>query len=78
MCLAVPGEVVELVDEDGGHAALVDVLGVRRWVDVGLLEHEELAAGDWVLIHVGFAMSRIDSTEAAELLAMLQETAQTG
>lgn len=77
MCLAVPGEVVELFDDDVGHGALVDVLGVRRRVDVGLLEDDELAVGDWVLVHVGFAMSRIDPTEAAELLAMLQESART-
>ena len=76
MCLAIPGEIVELLDEDGEPAALVDVLGVRRQVHLGLLEHEQLAPGDWILIHVGFAMSRIDAAEAAEVLAMLKEAAQ--
>jgi hydrogenase expression/formation protein HypC len=79
MCLAIPGEVVELptARDPAGPAgadqlALVDVLGVRRRINIGLLENEQLSCGDWVLIHVGFAMSKIDETEAAEALAMLE------
>jgi hydrogenase expression/formation protein HypC len=63
MCLGIPGRVVEMV-EDNDHLAKVDVAGVRRVINVGLLEDEHLALGDWVLIHVGFAMSKIDEEEA--------------
>lgn len=63
MCLAIPGCVVEFLDE-GRQLAKVDVSGVRRNVHVGLLSGDGLAVGDWVLIHVGFAMSRIDEAEA--------------
>ena len=73
MCLAIPGRIVEFADE---HLALVEVSSVRRKVNVDLLRDESLAIGDWVLIHVGFAMSRISESQAAEqlrLLAMLGE-----
>ena len=70
MCLAIPGQIVTLVDESKGLAA-VDVVGVRRTVNIGLLDHA--GPGDWVLIHVGFALSRIDEEEAAATLALLQE-----
>ena len=70
MCLAIPGQIVTLVDEAKGLAA-VDVVGVRRTVNIGLLDHA--GPGDWVLIHVGFALSRIDEEEAAATLALLQE-----
>ena len=65
MCLAIPGRVIEVVDESN-RLALVDVAGVRRTVNIGLLDAEGKSAepGDWVLIHVGFAMSRIDEDEA--------------
>jgi hydrogenase expression/formation protein HypC len=71
MCLAIPGQVVELLDSHE-HLARVDVSGVGRIVNVGLLEDEALAPGDWVLIHVGFAMSKIDEEEASLALASLQ------
>jgi hydrogenase expression/formation protein HypC len=71
MCLAIPGQVVELLDNHE-HLARVDVSGVGRIVNVGLLEDEALAPGDWVLIHVGFAMSKIDEEEASLALASLQ------
>lgn len=74
MCLAIPGRVTEL-DPDG-HFALVEVSGVRRRVNVDLLRAEGVARDDWVLIHVGFAMSRISAREAEEqmqLLSMLGE-----
>jgi hydrogenase expression/formation protein HypC len=70
VCLGIPGQVVELLDHE--HLAKVDVSGVGRVVNIGLLEDEDVAPGDWVLIHVGFAMSRIDEDEAARALASLQ------
>jgi len=76
MCLAIPGQIVELAP--GGHLATVEVSRVRRTINVDLLE-PQAAPGEWVLIHVGFAMSRISAGEAAEqlrLLAMLGEDAQ--
>ena len=67
MCLGIPGRVVELLDSHE-HLARVDVNGVGRIVNVGLLEDEPVGPGDWVLIHVGFAMARIDEAEAAAAL----------
>jgi hydrogenase expression/formation protein HypC len=72
MCLAIPGEVVELLAGNGDQLAIVDVVGVRRRINVGLLEDEPVQPGDWVLIHVGFAMSKVDEEEAAEALRMLE------
>jgi hydrogenase expression/formation protein HypC len=75
MCLAIPGRIVDFADADR-HLALVDVSGVRRKVNVDLLQDEPLGQGDWVLIHVGFAMSKISEEHAREqlrLLAMLGE-----
>ncbi len=71
MCLGIPGQVVELVD-DNDHLAKVDVAGVRRMINIGLLEDEGLRIGDWVLIHVGFAMAKIDEAEAARAMEGLQ------
>ena len=71
MCLGIPGQVVELVDHND-QLARVDVSGVTRIINIGLLEDEQLRPGDWVLIHVGFAMSRIDEEEASRALASLQ------
>jgi hydrogenase expression/formation protein HypC len=70
MCLGIPGEIVELAD-DGSQLATVDVVGVRRRISVALLDTDALRAGDWVLVHVGFAMSRIDEAEASATLALL-------
>lgn len=72
MCLAIPGQVVELLSEDR-NLAMVDVLGVRRKVDLGLLQEDPPVTGDWVLIHVGFAMSKIDAADAEQQLRMLME-----
>jgi hydrogenase expression/formation protein HypC len=74
MCLAIPGQVVELVDVDN-RIAKVDVAGVRRNVNVGLLDGDgnEVQPGDWVLIHVGFAMSKVDEEEAQATLSLLQK-----
>lgn len=63
MCLAIPGKIVEM-DPQNAHLAVVDVVGVRRKVDLGLLQDQPLVPGDWVLIHVGFAMSKISEAEA--------------
>ena len=71
MCLGIPGQVVELLDYHE-HLARVDVNGVGRIVNIGLLEDEHLEPGDWVLIHVGFAMSKIDEAEAAMALSSLR------
>jgi hydrogenase expression/formation protein HypC len=70
MCLAIPGKIIELVPEFP-HLALVEVAGVRRRVDLGLLQDDPPAVGDWVLIHVGFAMSKISEREAAEQMRTL-------
>lgn len=70
MCLAIPGEIVEIMPDRP--VATVDVTGVRRAVNTALLDGERLAAGDWVLIHVGFAMSKIDEEEARATLALLE------
>ena len=72
MCLAIPGQIVELLAEDRD-LALVEVLGVRRKVDLGLLQDDRPTTGDWVLIHVGFAMSRISETDAVDQMRMLTE-----
>jgi hydrogenase expression/formation protein HypC len=78
MCLGIPGQIVEIVDTEN-RVAKVDVSGVRRNVDVGLLWDGPDAAGvgDWVLIHVGFAISRIDEGEARETLRALRALGQT-
>jgi hydrogenase expression/formation protein HypC len=70
MCLGVPGRIVELTDE--AQLARVDVNGVGRTISTALLEDEALSAGDWVLIHVGFAIAKIDEDEAREAMATLQ------
>jgi hydrogenase expression/formation protein HypC len=73
MCLAVPGQVVALVDEEN-RLARVEVAGVHRNVNIGLLDSEAggVRPGDWVLIHVGFALSKIDEEEAHATLRLLQ------
>lgn len=71
MCLAIPGQIVEIVDE-ATQLAKVDVAGVRRNVNVGLLE-DGAAIGDWVLIHVGFAISKVDEEEALATLSLVQK-----
>jgi hydrogenase expression/formation protein HypC len=75
MCLGIPGQIVELLDQDD-QLARVEVAGVRRTINVGLLEDEGIATGDWVLIHVGFAMSKIDEEEAAMALSSLKMMGQ--
>jgi hydrogenase expression/formation protein HypC len=73
MCLAIPGRIIEVVDEPN-RLAKVDVAGVRRTVNVGLLDGEDGGAGpgDWVLIHVGFAISKVDEDEARATRELLE------
>jgi len=75
MCLGIPGQIVELLPGDE-QLARVEVAGVRRTINVGLLEDERIQVGDWVLIHVGFAMSKIDEEEAAMALSSLRMMGQ--
>lgn len=70
MCLAIPGRIVELTS-DNRHFAVVEVARVRRKVNVDLVRDEHLAPGDWVLIHVGFAMSKISEKDAEEQIRIL-------
>lgn len=74
MCLGIPGQIVEIVDEDL-QLAKANVSGVRRNINIGLVHHDEqkVEIGDWVLIHVGFALSKIDETEAQSTLRALAE-----
>ena len=74
MCLAIPGQVVQVVDELN-RLAKVDVVGVQRSVNIGLLDGEDgggVGPGDWVLIHVGFAISQIDEDEARATRELLE------
>jgi len=74
MCLAIPGQVVEIVDA-GNQLATVDVVGVRRTINVALLADDGgggVSPGDWVLIHVGFAISKVDEDEAQATLHLLE------
>jgi hydrogenase expression/formation protein HypC len=73
MCLAIPGQVVEVVDDER-RLALVEVAGVRRTVNVGLLDVDGhgVGPGDWVLIHVGFAISQVDEEEARATRDLLE------
>ena len=72
MCLAIPGKIVEMVDVEN-HIAKVEVGGVRRNINIGMLPEDEIQVGDYVLIHVGFAMSKVDEHEAEETLRLLKE-----
>ena len=75
MCLGIPGEVIEILP-DRPDLARVDVSGVKRAVNIGLLEDEDVRPGDWILIHVGFALSKIDEAEAQAALAFLESIGQ--
>jgi hydrogenase expression/formation protein HypC len=73
MCLAIPGRVMEIVDASN-RLARVDVAGVQRTVNVALLDADGVSVqpGDWVLIHVGFALSKVDEAEAEATLSLLR------
>ena len=79
MCLGIPGQIVEVVSDDL-KLAIADVSGVRRQVNIACIVDEDhpvqSCVGDWVLIHVGFAISRMDAEEAAETLRVLEELAE--
>jgi len=76
MCLGIPGQIVDVADAERGYA-IVDVGGVRRAINIAFITTPERPAasclGDWVLVHVGFAMSRIDEAEAQRTLELLHE-----
>ena len=71
MCLGIPGRIVEIVD-DQFDIAKVEVSGVKRNISIALVRPDGIIPGDWVLVHVGFAMSKIDETEAQETLKALK------
>ncbi len=77
MCLAIPGRITEVVDEQN-RLAQVDVAGVRRTVNIGLLDEDgdPAVVGDWVLIHVGFALSKVDEEEALATRRLLEGMGQ--
>lgn len=77
MCLAIPGQLLEIVDEEN-RLAKVDVAGVRRTINIGLLDEDGVGVGpgDWVLIHVGFAMSKVDEEEAIATRRQLERMGQ--
>lgn len=76
MCLAIPGQIVQLFP-DQPNSALIEVVGVRRRVDLGLLQDDMPVMGDWVLIHVGFAMSKISEADALDQMRTLRALGET-
>jgi hydrogenase expression/formation protein HypC len=76
MCLGIPGRVVEISDA-ASHLAKVDVNGVQRAISIRLLAGQGLVPGDWVLVHVGFAMAKIDEHEADLTLAAMRQMGQS-
>jgi len=81
MCLGIPGEIVEITDIEN-KLATVNISGVKRQVNIACIVDEEHSVescmGEWVLVHVGFALNRLDPEEAAETLQMLREMADIG
>jgi hydrogenase expression/formation protein HypC len=75
MCLGIPGKIIAIVDE-ANRIAKVDVSGAKRNISMVLLEPGEVAVGDWVLIHVGLAISKLNEQEAQETYRLLQELGQ--
>ncbi|HWM74813.1 MAG TPA: HypC/HybG/HupF family hydrogenase formation chaperone [Nocardioides sp.] len=72
MCLGIPGRVVEVLDGNAGMLALVDVLGAQRPINLGMLEDMSVEPGEWVLIHMGFALERIDEAGAEKAMSGLE------
>ena len=72
MCLGIAGQILEILQEPGD-LARVNVFGVERMINVGMVEKEGLASGDWVLIHVGFAIAKMNEDEAKASMSFLQE-----
>jgi hydrogenase expression/formation protein HypC len=79
MCLGIPGQIIR-IEDPADLVATVDVCGVRRRINIACIVDDDHPAqdciGDWVLVHVGFAMSRIDEVQAQETLRLLEELAQ--
>jgi hydrogenase expression/formation protein HypC len=79
MCLGIPGQIIEITDQNN-KLAIVNIAGVKRQINIACIVDEqhppESCIGDWVLVHVGFAMNRINEKEALETLQMLQEIAE--
>ena len=75
MCLGIPGQIVSR-DPEQTDLAVVEVSGVRRTINVGLLQDDRLCPGDWILIHVGFALSKIDQEEARAAMEFLEGIGQ--
>lgn len=76
MCLAIPGQIVELLDDQNQYA-VIDISGVRRKINIGLLKNEGVNLNDWVLIHVGFAMNKISEQEAKIQLDILEQLGES-
>jgi hydrogenase expression/formation protein HypC len=76
MCLAIPGRIVEVLP-DAAMSAVVEVVGVRRRINLGLLLDDPPVPGDWVLIHVGFAMSKISEADAIDQMNMLRQLGES-
>ncbi len=75
MCLGIPGQILEILP-DQPYLATVDVVGVKRNINIGLVEPDGVKEGDWVLIHIGFAMSIMDEEEATSALSFLEVMGQ--
>lgn len=78
MCLGIPGRVVRIMEGNAGQLALVDVLGAQRPINLGMLEDATVSPGDWILIHMGFALERIDEAGAQKALSGLQLMGNSG
>lgn len=72
MCLGIPGQVLDVAGQPE-HCAMANVMATNRTINISLVEDEGIAVGDWVLVHAGFALSKITDQEARETLALLQE-----
>jgi hydrogenase expression/formation protein HypC len=72
MCLGIPGRVVRILEGNAGQLALVDVVGAQRPINLGMLEDPRLCPGDWILIHMGFALEKTDSAGAEKALSGLR------
>lgn len=75
MCLGIPGEIIE-IDQERPDLAKVAISGVKRMINIGLLSDDRPVPGDWILIHVGFALSKIDEEEASAALKFLEDIGQ--
>lgn len=78
MCLGIPGRIVRILEGNAGQLALVDVLGAQRPINLGMLEDAAVSPGDWILIHMGFALERIDEAGAQKALSGLQMMGSDG